>query len=141
MGVTHREWQGVAEKPLKKAPKIGFLGPFLGIFYNISKPVTYVILCLVLHHWWKFCANWTWFGLVIYQKPPKSSQKSYFLLVRETLKLHNLTITNAIPMKLTRILYLHENFYLPKNWGVTQMAKEGVVQKLLKTNHKMRFLG
>ena len=44
-------------------------------------------------------------------------------------------------MKLTRIVYLHETFHFPKYWRVTHTAKEGVVQKLLKTNHKMRFLG
>ena len=51
LGVTHMEWQGVAKKPLKKAQKIGFLSSFLRIFNNISKPVTYVVLCLALHHW------------------------------------------------------------------------------------------
>ena len=141
LGVIHREWQGVAENPLKKAKKSIFWGPFLGIFNNILKSVTYVILCLALHHWWKFCTNWTWFGLVIYQKPPKSSQKSYFLLVRQTLKIYNLTTTNAIPLKLTRIVYLHEAFHLPKYWGANHTAKESVVQKFLKINHKMRFLG
>ena len=44
-------------------------------------------------------------------------------------------------MKLTTIVYLHRIFHLVKNWGVTHKAKEGVVQKLLQTNHKMRFLG
>ena len=51
LGVTHMEWQGVAEKPLKKAPKNRFLGSFLRIFNNISKPVIYVVLSLALHHW------------------------------------------------------------------------------------------
>ena len=72
----------------QKPPKLDFWGPFLGIFNNISKPVTYVILCLTLRHWWKSCTNWTWFGLVIYLKPPKSRQKSYFLLVRQTSKIY-----------------------------------------------------
>ena len=44
-------------------------------------------------------------------------------------------------MKLTRNMYLYGTFHLLKDWGVTHMAKEGVVQKILKTNHKMRFLG
>ena len=51
LGVTHRAWEGVAEKLLKKSKKIGFLAPFLRIFRTISKTVTYVILCLTLHHW------------------------------------------------------------------------------------------
>ena len=54
LGVTFREWQGVAVKPLKKAPKIGFLALFLGILRTIWKTVICVILCLVLHHWWNF---------------------------------------------------------------------------------------
>ena len=29
LGNTHREWQGVAKKPLKKAKKLFFWGPFL----------------------------------------------------------------------------------------------------------------
>ena len=128
LGVTHRKWQDVAKKPLKKAPKIGFLEPFLRIFNNISKPVTYVILCLILHYWWKFCTNWIWFGLVIYQKQPKSSQKSYSLLLWETLELYNLTTTNAIPMKLTRIVYLHETFHLPKNWGVNHTVWDNFLE-------------
>ena len=61
----------------------------------------------------------TAFGEVIAQKPPKSTQKCYFLLVRETLKIYNLTTTNAILMKLTTIMYLHETYYLAKNLGVT----------------------
>ena len=45
LGITLRAWQGVAKKPLKKASKISFLAPFLGIFRNISKTITYVIPC------------------------------------------------------------------------------------------------
>ena len=122
LGVTLREWQGVAKKPLKKAKKIGFLAPFLGIFRTISKTLTYVILCIALHHWWKFCTNRTWFGVVIYRKPPKSSQKSSFFLVWETLTIYNLRTTNAMKMKLTTNVYLHEMFHLVKNWGVTRRA-------------------
>ena len=44
LGVTHWAWEGVAKKPLKKRPKIGFLAPFLGIFSTITKTVTYAIL-------------------------------------------------------------------------------------------------
>ena len=74
------------QKTAEKGSKIVFLDPFLGIFSTITKTVTYVKLCLALHHWWKFRTNLTWFGVVIHEKPPKSSQKYYFLLVRETLK-------------------------------------------------------
>ena len=39
--------------------------------------------------------------------------KNYFLLLREPLKIDNLTTTNAILMKLNSIRYLHETFHLP----------------------------
>ena len=48
-------------------------------------------------------------GRVRAQKPPK---KGYFVdveLVRKTLEILNLTTTNAILMKLTTIVYLHES--------------------------------
>ena len=48
-------------------------------------------------------------GGVSAQKPPK---KSYFVdaeSVRKTLEIFNLTIANAILMKLTTVMYLHES--------------------------------
>ena len=51
LSVTQWAWQGVAKRPLIKAQKNGFSGPFLGIFSNISKPIIYVILDISLHHW------------------------------------------------------------------------------------------
>ena len=51
LSVSYRKWQGVVGKTLKKAQKIGFLGPFLAIFSNITRPLTYAILCLALHYW------------------------------------------------------------------------------------------
>ena len=83
------------QKTLKKAKVIGFLAQLLGIFISKWKPVTYVILCVGLHHWWKFCKNGTWFGVVMAQKPPKSSHKSPFLLVPETFQLYNLRTVEA----------------------------------------------
>ena len=41
---------GRGPKTSKKTPKIGFFGPVTRIFNNKSKPVTYVILYLALHH-------------------------------------------------------------------------------------------
>ena len=78
LGVTLTGWQGVAKEPLKRAKKIGFFAPFLGIFRTISKTITYVILCFALRHWWKFGTNQAWFGVAVHEKPPKSSQKSPF---------------------------------------------------------------
>ena len=103
---------GRGPKTSKKTPKIGFFGPVTRIFNNKSKPVTYVILYLALHHLWKFCANRNWFGVVMHEKPPKSSPKCPFLLVRETLKVYNLTTTNPMKTKLGTIVYLDENFHL-----------------------------
>ena len=45
-------------------------------------------------------------------KGPETSQEGYFMgaeTVRKTLKTFNLTTTNAILMKLTTIMYLHES--------------------------------
>ena len=39
--------------------------------------------------------------------------------VLKNLNFYNLTITNAILMKLTTTMYLHETFHLAKNWDGT----------------------
>ena len=70
---------------------------------------------LALHRWRKFCTKLTSFGEVILAKPPRSSQKSNFLLLRKPLKICNFTTTNAILMKLTTIMYLYETFYVTQN--------------------------
>ena len=77
---------------------------------------------LALHHWWNFCTNPTSFRGVILEKPPRSSQKLYFLLLRKHLKVYNLTTRNGTMMKLTRIMYLNKTFHLPKDLGVTHRA-------------------
>ena len=38
-----------------------------------------------------------------------------------------MTTTNAMPMKITKIMYLHNAFHLAKNSGVTHMSKESVI--------------
>ena len=53
------------------------------------------------------------------KKSRKSTPKWYFLLVGKHLKIHNMETTNAILMKLTSIMYLHETFHLAQNLGVT----------------------
>ena len=75
------------------------------------------------------------------QKPPKSSQKSPFFLVRETLKMYNLTATNAMKMKLRAIVHLHETFHLTKDLGVIHRECQGVAQKPLKKRSKSCFFG
>ena len=57
-------------------------------------------------------------GGVILEKPPRSSQKSNFLLLRKPLKIYNFTMTNARLMKLTTLI-ISMRLYLTKNWGVT----------------------
>ena len=68
------------------------------------------------------------------QKPPRSSQKLYFLLLWRTLKMHNLTSTNAILMNLTTIIILMRPFNWPKIG-----AQEGVKQKPQKMCQKTVF--
>ena len=81
-----------------------------------------MILCLALHHWSKFQKNLTAFGGVILKKPPRSSPKSTFLVLRKYLKIHNLATINVMLMKLARIMYLHGTFHLAKNWGIALSA-------------------
>ena len=59
--------------------------------------------------------NPTAFGGVMAKKPPRSSLKPNFQLLRKHLKTNNLPTSNAILMKLTTIMYLHETFHLAKN--------------------------
>ena len=75
--------------------------------------------CLALHPCRNFCTNMTLFGGEILEKPPRSSQKLYFLLLQKPLKTHNFTTTNAILMKITTIIYLNDTLYFTRNWGVT----------------------
>ena len=60
----------------------------------------------------KFQKNLTAFAVVMAITPPRSSLKSNFLLLRNYLKVYNLATTNAILMKLTTIMYLHDTFHL-----------------------------
>ena len=139
-GVAPRGSEGVSRKPPKKTPKTGFLGQFHRIFNNISKPITYVILCLALHHRRKFYANQTWFEVVIHEKPPKSSPKCPIWLVRETLKINNSRTTNAMKMKLGTIVYLHEIYHLGKDLSAVFRVWEGVVWKPPKKAPEIGFL-
>ena len=75
-----------------------------------------------LHYCSKFEKNLTTFGGVNPKKSPKSTQKRYFLLLGKHLKMYNFATTNAAPMKLTTIMYLHETFHLVRNWDVIYRA-------------------
>ena len=95
---------------------------------------------IALHYCSKFQKNLTAFGGVMARKPSRSSLQWQFLLLRKHLKIHNLATTNAILMKLTTIMYLHETFHLAKNWGVTHRVQEAVNEKPLKKSQKTSFL-
>ena len=51
-------------------------------------------------------------------------------------KIYNLTATNAINMKLTTTVCLHETFHLAKDWSVTHRGQEDVIEKPLKKSQK-----
>ena len=57
------------------------------------------------------------------------------------LKIYNLRTTNAMKIKLTTIVYLHETFHLAKDLGITHRAWEGVAKKPLKKKPKTQFFG
>ena len=59
----------------------------------------------------------TAFGGVMAKNPPRISLKSNFLLLQKHLKINNVPTTNAILIKLTTIMYLHETFNLAKKIG------------------------
>ena len=60
-------------------------------------------------------------------------------LVRKTLKIYNLTIKNAILIKLNTIMYLYEACHLPKKKKIG-CKRDGVIEKPPKTSQKMAFL-
>ena len=68
-----------------------------------------------LYYCSKFQKNLTSFGGVMAKKPPRSSLKSNFLLLRKHSKMYDLATTNVILMKLTTIVYPYETFLLAKN--------------------------
>ena len=52
------------------------------------------------------------------QKPRNKRHFMHTELVRKNLKIFNLTTTNAILMKLSKIMYLYEIFNLTKSWTI-----------------------
>ena len=135
----HMSVGGCGQNTSEKTPQNKFFGLISWNFQHYIKTITNVTCYLTLQHWSKFCTSRTWFGVVIFEKPPKSSQQSYFLLLRQTLKIHNLRTTNAILMKLTKIMYLHETFHLAKNFDITPRVQVGVVQEALTKSQKISF--
>ena len=137
----HMSVGGCGQNTSEKKTQNKFFGLISWNFQHYIKTITNVTCYLTLQHWSKFCTSRTWFGVVIFEKPPKSSQQSYFLLLRQTLKIHNLRTTNAILMKLTKIMYLHETFHLAKNFDITPRVQVGVVQEALTKSQKKSVFG
>ena len=70
----------------------------------------------------KFFQDLAIFGRV---RAQKNAKKGHFMdgaSPWKHLKIYNLTTTNAILIKLTTIMYLHENFHSAKKWDVTHRA-------------------
>ena len=97
------------KRVVKVGPKVQTLGPSL--FYENTDPSNFFkqFFCLLEYYLcWEFRLYWTIFGEVRAQKPPKKDHFTNAESVRKTLKTFNFTTTNAILMKLTTIIYLHE---------------------------------
>ena len=71
---------------------------------------------------------------------PKSTQKWDFLWVGKHLSIDNLATTNAMKMKLFRIVYLHKTFHFTKDMGVTFRVWQDVALKPPKKPPKICFL-
>ena len=66
--------------------------------------------CLLEYYlWWEFRQHWTIFVGVRAQKPSRKGHIMDTESLRKTLKIFNLTSTNAILMKLTTIMYFHKS--------------------------------
>ena len=76
-----------------------------------------------------------YFGGVRAQKPPKKGHFMDAASVWKTLKILNLTTTNAILMKLITVIYLHENVNRK-----AFRAREAWQKSLMKMGHKIVFL-
>ena len=98
------------KRGVKVGPKVLTVGlPLFHKYSNPSKNFQTVFLFARVLPLVRISAILNHIGGVRVQKPPK---RGYFLdaeLVRKTLEIFNLTTTNAILMKLTTIMYLHES--------------------------------
>ena len=80
---------------------------------------------MILYLWSKFQQNRALFGGDRAQKPPKMGHFMDAAPPRNNLKFYNLGTTNAIKMKLTTIMYLHETFDLAQKLGRKSMGVRG----------------
>ena len=80
---------------------------------------------MILYLWSKFQQNRALFGGEKAQKPPKMGHFMDAAPPRNNLKFYNLGTTNAIKMKLTTIMYLHETFNLAEKLGRNSKGVSG----------------
>ena len=71
------------------------------------------------------------------KKPPRSSLKWYFLLLRKNLKFESSGTTNDTYMKLGPDINLLSTFHIPSNEVVNECAEEGRIQKTPQKRHKI----
>ena len=95
------------KRMVKVWPKVQTLGTslFHEFFNFFSNNVFSLLECYL---WWECRQYCTIFGGVRTQKPPKKNHFMDAESVRKTLKTFNLATSNAIMMKLTAMIYLHE---------------------------------
>ena len=72
---------------------------------------------MILYLWSKFQQNRALFGGERAEKPPKMGHFMDAAPPRNNLKFYNLGTTNAIKMKLTTIMHLHEALNLAQKLG------------------------
>ena len=113
---------GVANRGQKTSqkPKIRFFGLISWTFHSY---ITNHVICDILP--WSASvvqiskeSNSIWGSYT--QKTTHKQPKIHFSVLWKHLKIHNLPTTNAVLMKATTVIYLHETFYLAKNWGVNR---------------------
>ena len=73
------------------------------------------------------------------KKHPKSSLKSYFLLIRKHLKFDNSRATNQTHVKFGTEVVNLDTFHLLKNVGVEEWGSGYIIQKNTKKCHKINI--
>ena len=109
-------FRGKRGSKLHQTCKFGYL-LFLKIWI-FQNPLNTVCISLNTNSGRNFGKIWQHLG----ELGPKKTQKGQFhgcCIATKTFEIYNLTTTNAIRMKLSTIMYLHETFNLTKDWGIS----------------------
>ena len=96
------------KRVVKVGPKVQTLDLYL-FYESLSFFSNNVFFLPEYYLWWEFRQYWTIFGRLRAQKPSKKDHFMDAKSVRKTLKSFNLTTSNAVMMKLTTVMYLHES--------------------------------